>query len=66
MLWGTLDNLDMTTSHPVLTVRPDSSTLQASLIFKDASLIYSINYGIGERRAGFSGDGPPASQGTTK
>ena len=22
--WGTLDNLDMKTSHPVLTVRPDS------------------------------------------
>ena len=31
MLWGTLDNLDMNTSHPVLTVRPDSSTLQAIL-----------------------------------
>ena len=66
MLWGTLNNLDMNTSHPVLTVRPDSPALQASLIFKDASLIYSINYGIGEGRAGFSGDGPPASQGKTK
>ena len=66
MLWGTLDNLDMNTSHPVQTVRPDSPVLQAILIFEDAPLIYFRNYGISQRRAGFSGDGPPASQGTTK
>ena len=40
MLWGTLDNLDMNTSHPVLTVRLDSPALQAILIFEDAPLIY--------------------------
>ena len=66
MLWGTLDNLDMNTSHPVLTVRPDSPALQAILSFEDAPLIYFRNDGIGQRRAGFSGDGPPTSQGTTK
>ena len=66
MLWGTLDNLDMNTSHPVLTVHPDSPALQAILIFEDAPLIYFRSYGIGQRRTGFNGDGPPASQGTTK
>ena len=66
MLWGTLDNLDMDTSHPVLTVRPGSPTLQAILTFEDTPVIYFRNYSIGQRRAGFSGDGPPASQGTTK
>ena len=66
MLWGTLDNLDINTYHPVLTVRPDSPALQAFLIFEDAPLIYFRNYGIGQKLSGFSGDGPPASQGTTK
>ena len=66
MLWGTLDNLDMNTSHPVLTVRPGSPALQAILIFEDAPLIYLRNHDIGQRRAGFSGDGPPATQGITK
>ena len=47
MLWGTLDNLDMNTSRPVLTVRPDSPALQAILIFEDAPLIYFRNYGWG-------------------
>ena len=40
MLWATLDNKDMNTSHPVLIIRPDSPTLQVILIFEDASLIY--------------------------
>ena len=47
MLWGTLDNLDMNTSHTVLTVRPDSPALQAILIFEDAPLLYFRNYGWG-------------------
>ena len=59
MLWGTLDNLDMNTSHPVPTVRPDSSALQAVLIFEDAPLIYFRNDGIGQRRAGSGTDLPP-------
>ena len=59
MLWGPLDNLDMNTSHPVLTVRPDSPALQAILIFEDAPLIYFRNYGIGQRRAGSGTDLPP-------
>ena len=54
------------TSHPVLTVRPDSPALQAMMSFEDTSLIYFRNYGRGQTRAGSSGDGPPASQGTTK
>ena len=66
MLWGTLHNLDINTSHPVLTARPDSPALQAIWIFEDAPLIYFRNYGIGQRRADLSGDGPPASQGTRK
>ena len=66
MLRGTLDNLDINTSHSVLTLRPDSPALQAILIFEDAPLIYFRNYDTGQRRAGFSGDEPPASQGTTK
>ena len=66
MLWGTLNNLDINISHPVLTVCPGSPTLQAILIFEDAPLIHFRNYGIGQRRADFSGDGPPASQGATK
>ena len=37
----------MNTSHPVLTVRPDSPTLQAILIFEDAPLIYFRKYGWG-------------------
>ena len=59
MLWGTLDNLDMNTSHPVLTIRPDSPDLQAILIFEDAPLIYFRNYGIVQRRAGSETDLPP-------
>ena len=52
--------------HEYFSPRSDSPALQAILIFEDAPLIYFRNYGIGQRRAGFSGDGPPASQGTTK
>ena len=59
MISGPLDNLDMNTSHPVLTVRPDSPALQAILIFEDAPLIYFRNYGIGQRRAGSGTDLPP-------
>ena len=59
MLWGTLDNLDMNTSHPVLTIRPDSPDLQAILIFEDAPLIYFRNYGIVQGRAGSETDLPP-------
>ena len=33
---------------------------------EDVARRHSPNCGIGQRRAGFSGDGPPASQGTTK
>ena len=44
--WGTLDNLDVNTSHPVLTVRPDSPALQAILILEDAPLICFRNYGL--------------------
>ena len=66
MLWGTLDNLDMNASHSVLTIRPDSPALQTIWIFEDVPLIYFRNYGLCQRRAGFSGDGPPASQGTMK
>ena len=36
MLWGMLENLDINTYHPVLTVRPGSPALQAILIFEDA------------------------------
>ena len=66
MLWGTLDNLDMNASHPVLTICPDSPALQTIWIFEDVPLINFRNYGLCQRRAGFSGDGPPASQGTMK
>ena len=66
MLWGTFDNLDMNASHPVLTIRPDSPALQTIWIFEDVPLIYFRNYGSCQRRACFSGDEPPASQGTMK
>ena len=39
MLWGTLDNLDMNASHPVLTIRPDSPALQTIWIFEDVPLM---------------------------
>ena len=36
-----LDNMDMNTYHPVLTVCPDSTALQAILIFEDASSLFA-------------------------
>ena len=44
MLWGTLEHSDIKMYHPVLTVRPESPALQASLIFEDAPLICFRNF----------------------
>ena len=64
MLWGTLDNLDMNTSYPVLTVRPDSPALQAILQY--LSCAWTQHRGFRRRgKAGYTCSGSTVTKQST-